>query len=81
MAPGPSHTEFFTAAGSEGFAVGQLVTAEQVVDVAFRELGRGAKRPSVVVGTGNAAQAHLARFAPTRLTLAVADRALRDEAP
>ncbi|WP_235929589.1 SDR family NAD(P)-dependent oxidoreductase [Cellulomonas citrea] len=76
IAPGPSYTEFFQAAGSEGFAVGQVVTAEQVVDLAMRELRRGAKRPSVIVGARNAAQAAAARFAPTTLTLAVADKAL-----
>jgi len=76
IAPGPSYTEFFQAAGSEGFAVGQVVTAEQVVDLAMRELRRGAKRPSVIVGARNAAQAAAARFAPAPLTLAVADRML-----
>jgi hypothetical protein len=80
VAPGPSHTEFFQVAGSEGFAVGQLVTADQVVDVALRELRRGARRPSVVVGARNAAQAAAARYAPTTMSLAVADRMLSDRA-
>lgn len=76
IAPGPSQTEFFQAAGSEAFKVGQVITPQDVIALAFAELGRGAKRPTRIVGVGNAAQALAARFAPTKLTLAVADQQL-----
>lgn len=77
IAPGPSHTEFFEAAGSDAFKVGQVITTEDVIELTFAELARGAKRPTRIVGSGNAAQALAARFAPTKLTLSVADKQLR----
>jgi len=79
IAPGPSQTEFFEVAGSESFKVGQVITATDVVELTFRELAAGAKRPSVVVGAGNAVQALAARFAPARVTLAIADKQLRGD--
>ncbi len=77
IAPGPAETEFFEVAGSDAFKVGQVVTAEQVVDTAMRELASGAHRPVVVVGGLNAAQSVAARLAPTRLTLRIADQQLQ----
>lgn len=76
IAPGPSQTEFFAVAGSDAFNVGQQITTEDVVSLAFSELAKGAKRPSRIVGRGNAFQAMAARFAPTKLTLSVADKQL-----
>ncbi|PFG18282.1 hypothetical protein ATK74_2866 [Propionicimonas paludicola] len=79
IAPGPSQTEFFAVAGSDAFNVGQQITTEDVVSLAFSELAKGAKRPSRIVGRGNAFQAMAARFAPTKLTLSVADKQLGRE--
>lgn len=74
LCPGPSETEFFTAAGSERFKIGQVLTVAEVIDAAFAELERGARRPSPIVGWRNAVTAHAARIAPPRLTLASAAR-------
>lgn len=76
IAPGPSQTEFFAVAGTDAFKVGQVITTEDVVNLTFAELAKGAKRPSRIVGRGNAFQAMAARFAPTKLTLSVADKQL-----
>ncbi|WP_062517221.1 SDR family NAD(P)-dependent oxidoreductase [Demequina gelatinilytica] len=75
VAPGPSETEFFTAAGSDRFKVGQVVGIADVVEAALSELDRGAPRPSRIVGWRNAVQSHAARVAPARLSLAVAAKA------
>lgn len=74
IAPGPAHTEFFDVAGSYSAALGQKVTAAQVVDLAFRELEKDAPRPTVVVGAWNRFQSIAVRLLPTRLVLAVSDR-------
>jgi Short-chain dehydrogenases of various substrate specificities len=76
IAPGPSQTEFFAVAGTDAFKVGQQITTDDVVGLAFSELAKGAKRPSRIVGRGNALQAMAARFAPTKLTLSIADQQL-----
>ncbi|HEY0214907.1 MAG TPA: SDR family NAD(P)-dependent oxidoreductase [Cellulomonas sp.] len=74
LAPGPTETEFFEAAGSDGFNVGQMLTVPQVVDVAFRALDRRDPPPSVVAGAQNRVTAVAAALAPRRLTLWVAGR-------
>jgi len=74
LAPGPTQTEFFAAAGSERFKVGQMLTVDQVVDAAFAALGRRSSPPSLVVGGRNRATARLARLAPARLALLVSAR-------
>lgn len=71
LAPGPTETEFFDVAGSEDFKVGAMDTADRVMDVAFRAIDNPRGGPAVIVGRGRAAQAHLNRFVPTRLSLAV----------
>ncbi|SEI84416.1 SDR family NAD(P)-dependent oxidoreductase [Demequina mangrovi] len=75
LAPGPSETEFFSAAGSERFKVGQTLPVPTVVDAAMRELDKGAPRPSRIVGWRNAAVAGANRLVPTRVSLAAAARA------
>ncbi|MGY4859126.1 SDR family NAD(P)-dependent oxidoreductase [Cryobacterium sp. AP23] len=74
LAPGPTQTEFFAAAGSERFKVGQMLTVDQVVDAAFVALGRRSSPPSLVVGRRNRATALFARLAPARLALLVSAR-------
>jgi short-subunit dehydrogenase len=74
LAPGPTQTEFFAAAGSERFKVGQMLTVDQVVDAAFAALGRRSSPPSLVVGSRNRATALFARLAPARLALLVSAR-------
>ncbi len=76
VAPGPAHTEFFELAGSDSAALGQKVSAEQVVDLTFRELGHGAPRPTAVVGIGNRLQSLATKLLPTRLVLGIAARAV-----
>lgn len=77
IAPGPANTEFFEVAGSDAFQVGQLITPAQVVDLAFSELAKGAPSPTRVVGVGNTLQALATKLAPTKFTLAIADRQLK----
>jgi len=74
LAPGPTETEFFAAAGSDRFKVGQMLTVDQVVDAAFAALARRNPPPSVVVGGRNRATAFVARLAPARLALRVSAR-------
>ncbi|WP_449386236.1 SDR family NAD(P)-dependent oxidoreductase [Cellulomonas soli] len=74
LAPGPTQTEFFEAAGSEKFKVGQMLPVPEVVDVAFRALDRRNTPPSVVAGYRNRVTAVAAGLLPRRLTLAVAGR-------
>ncbi len=71
LCPGPSRTEFFSAAGSERFNVGQMVSIEEVVDAAFDAVTKQGAGPTRVVGWRNAVQAHLPRLVPTRATLAI----------
>ncbi|WP_062202284.1 SDR family NAD(P)-dependent oxidoreductase [Demequina salsinemoris] len=71
LCPGPSRTEFFAAAGSERFNVGQMVSTDEVVDAAFDALAHQGAGPTRIVGWRNAVQAHLPRIVPTRAALAV----------
>lgn len=74
LAPGPTETEFFEAAGSDKFKVGQMLTVPEVVDVAFRALDRRDTPPSVIAGGRNKITAVASGIMPRRLTLAVAGR-------
>lgn len=74
LSPGPTQTEFFEAAGSDRFKVGQMLSVADVVDVAFRALGRRNPPPSVVAGARNRLTAAVTGLVPRRLTLAVAGR-------
>lgn len=74
LAPGPTETEFFEAAGSDRFKVGQMLTVPQVVDVAFRALDRRDPPPSVIAGRRNRWTAVAAGLLPRRWVLRVADR-------
>lgn len=74
LAPGPTETEFFAAAGSDRFKVGPTLTANEVVDAAFAALARRNSPPSLVVGARNRATAIFARLAPSRLALLVSAR-------
>ncbi|WP_227424464.1 SDR family NAD(P)-dependent oxidoreductase [Pengzhenrongella sicca] len=74
LSPGPTQTEFFAAAGSDGFKVGQILTVAEVVDVAFHALGRRNPPPSVVAGPLNKLTAVVAGLVPRRVSLAVARR-------
>lgn len=66
VAPGPTRTEFFDAAGSDGFEVGQVLTVEQVVRATMRALDRRNPPLEVVVGWRNALAARLPRLLPQR---------------
>jgi short-subunit dehydrogenase len=74
LAPGPTETEFFEAAGSDTFKVGSVDTAERVMEVAFRAIDRRRGGPTTIVGLHRAIQAHANRLVPTRLSLAVTAR-------
>ena len=73
VCPGATDTEFFDVAG-DGSAMKSRRTTEQVVDTAFSALDAG--KPSVVDGLVNRIGAYGARFAPRRLVLAIAERAV-----
>ena len=77
LAPGPTRTEFFDVAGSEAFAIGQMLTVPQVVAAAFAALDRRSPPPSVVAGSRNRATAVVGRFVPRRLLITLAGRATR----
>ncbi|GAC66495.1 SDR family NAD(P)-dependent oxidoreductase [Gordonia soli] len=74
LCPGPTDTEFFEIVGTDDAAVGARRTAAQVVETALRGLDRGA--PSVVDGLANRISAVSSRFAPRRVVLAIAARAV-----
>ncbi len=76
LAPGPTDTEFFDAAGSDKFKVGQMLSVEQVVDVAFRTLDRRDPPPSVVAGLQNRVTSAAVGLVPRRFALSVAGRML-----
>jgi uncharacterized protein len=72
LCPGPTATEFFSAAGSESFKVGPVATADEVLDAAFTVLDRRDPGPVLTVGARNRVQGWVARVAPRRMRLAVA---------
>lgn len=74
VAPGPTRTEFFDAAGSDGFAVGQVLTVDQVVRATMRALDRRRPPLEVVVGWRNALSARLPRLLPQRVVVATVGR-------
>jgi short-subunit dehydrogenase len=74
LCPGPVRTGFFDDLGTTEGAVGQTLTAEQVVARSLRGLERG--QPIVVPGWRNALAAQASRFLPRRLITAVAKRAV-----
>ena len=74
LCPGATATEFFSVAG-ESAQVGAQQSADEVVDVALRGLGRG--RPSVIPGVRNALLALTPRLLPRRVVLAASERAMR----
>ena len=74
LAPGPSRTEFFEAAGSEKFNIGQMLTVPEVVTTALQTLARRSPPPSVVPGLRNKVTTAAVRFVPRRLLLALVNR-------
>ncbi len=68
LCPGPTQTAFWEVAGDKD-ALNWRRTPEQVVASCFAGLAK--RRPVVVDGPLNQAQAVAARFAPTRLSLAL----------
>jgi short-subunit dehydrogenase len=74
VAPGPTRTEFFDAAGSDGFAVGQILTVDQVVRATMRALDRRRPPLEVVVGWRNALSARLPRLLPQRAVVSTVGR-------
>jgi short-subunit dehydrogenase len=74
LCPGPVTTGFFDDLGTTEGAVGQTLTAKQVVARSLRALERD--RPVVVPGWRNAIAAQANRFLPRRLITAVAKRAV-----
>lgn len=77
LSPGPAETEFFDVAGTDRFRIGQVLTVERIVDVAFRTLDRRYPPPSVVTGLRNAVTAAVSGAAPARLVVRVASRLAR----
>ncbi|MEU6370102.1 SDR family oxidoreductase [Streptomyces sp. NPDC046931] len=77
VSPGPVSTEFFDVVGTRDAMVGRVATPAEVVTATRRALGRGSTPPSVVAGLGNRLSALAPRFAPRRVVLAVAGRALK----
>lgn len=75
LCPGATDTEFFDVAGSDDAAVGSRRTTQQVVDTALAALEAG--KPSVIDGAQNRISAIASRFAPRRVVIAIAERAVR----
>ncbi|AZG47565.1 SDR family NAD(P)-dependent oxidoreductase [Gordonia insulae] len=75
LCPGATDTEFFDIAGSDDAAVGSRRSTRQVVDTALDALEAG--KPSVIDGAQNRISAIGSRFAPRRLVIAIAERAVR----
>jgi short-subunit dehydrogenase len=65
VCPGSIDTNFYTVTGGSETMFGSLGTAEQVVAIALRSLGR---RRVVKVGIANSARASLARTVPLRIS-------------
>jgi len=74
LCPGPVTTGFFDDLGTTEGAVGQTLSADQVVTRSLRALERG--RPIVIPGWRNALAAQASRFLPRRLITSVAKRAV-----
>ncbi|MRH92359.1 SDR family NAD(P)-dependent oxidoreductase [Nocardia sp. SYP-A9097] len=74
LCPGPVMTSFFDVLGSTHAAVGQQLTAEQVVAAGLRGLKRG--RRVVVPGWQNKITANAARLLPRRTMVAIAKRSV-----
>lgn len=76
LCPGPTHTEFFDAAGMEPrFPAVRMTTAEAVVDAALRGLEAG--RRVVIPGVANALVAQSTRFATRRLVTRLGARIMK----
>ena len=73
VSPGSTDSEFQAVAGSDATPVRRR-TAEQVVQTAWRALGR---RPSAIDGRGNALMTLAMRFGPARSVLPVCERIMR----
>ena len=75
LCPGPTKTEFAQRAGMNAtrlFSSGMTMSAERVAEIGYRAMMRG--RPLVIAGRLNAFGAFMTRFAPMRLTAALARR-------
>ncbi|WP_199315041.1 SDR family NAD(P)-dependent oxidoreductase [Streptomyces cadmiisoli] len=76
VSPGPVSTEFFDVVGTQEAAVGRMSTPAQVVTATRRALERRSTPPSTVAGLSNLLSSLATRFAPRRVVLATAGRAL-----
>ncbi|MFF7738408.1 SDR family NAD(P)-dependent oxidoreductase [Streptomyces sp. NPDC007984] len=76
VSPGPVSTEFFDVVGTQEAAVGRVSSPAEVVTAARRALERRRTPASTVAGMTNRLSALAPRFAPRRLVLATAGRAL-----
>jgi uncharacterized protein len=75
LCPGPTKTEFAERAGMSKtrlFSSRMSMSAEKVAEIGYRAMKRG--KPLVITGRLNALGAFLTRFAPMRLTAAMARR-------
>ena len=75
LCPGPVNTQFFDVLGSDDAAIGQTLSAEEVVEAALDAPSTG--RSVLVPGCRNALSARLARLAPQARVLGIAERATR----
>nr|WP_199239253.1 SDR family oxidoreductase [Streptomyces sp. ICBB 8177] len=77
VSPGPVETEFFDVVGTRDAMVGRAATPAAVVTATRRALERRRTPPSVIAGLGNRLSARAAQFAPRRVALLAAGRALK----
>lgn len=79
VCPGATETGFFEAAGADGDSVGPTRSPSQVVDTALRALENG--KPSVVDGVLNLVATTVSKLVPQRISIAVAEFAVRHSGP
>ncbi|HVG37662.1 MAG TPA: SDR family oxidoreductase [Pyrinomonadaceae bacterium] len=78
LCPGPTETNFFTAAGGESPPLRPKQTAEEVVEVGLRGLERG--QGHVISGWSNFAVTQAERFLPRSLVIRLAGKAMKSYA-
>ena len=72
VSPGATATEFFKVAGAS--PAGGLAPVSEVVDATFKALAARTSKPSVIVGSQNAAMATITRFVPKKAVIKIAGK-------